>query len=1491
MKKIMIIVTLLISLFVFDLGTQAAFSDPVDIGTTSFVTGKEVFYVDFDLDGDMDFLIQSSTSVSLNINNGLGVFTETQLEFDVYQSITVIDYNGDLYPDLFVNTLVGNDSVIYFYENDQEGGFLERVEMLKLVSPSLPSYFKWIDLDSDGKLDLVFNNLGKLYVIYGSENPLDAEAAVLISGTISNLGTLIEFHDFNKDGQIDIIFNRGTLIYSIMSNEDRSYLAPVILASNAFTLDDIGLHDMNNDGVLDVIYSADKYMKYYIYGQNGFLAAQDIYVFSSKVEKVIGIQSVDMNNDGMNDLVYLANDTLENNLELRIHYQLKSGTELIHSEEKEYSRNVTAVAYFDVDNNGFKDVVIVQLSKISVLKNEISGTEITFDTNGGKPLDIQVLSSQQFNVFDKFTFTGIQPYDYKLVDLNGDGYLDLIYSGFHLKDGFRFLAYRLGTGLFTFGDAVYIENDFPFVTSNKIHIEIGDVDKDNHLDIVIYAARDSNGPLLAVFKHDGNMNFTRYNITPHTTFSDRSELIKLGDVTGDGYLDIIYQSINTTKLFVYVNTFVTDQDFTNVIEASTSFNIILDIEVADFNNDDKNEIIVADYTGKKIGILSKNENNTFSEILIANTNNYGSISATDFDGDGDIDIISVSYDGKVEYFQNNSTTTLSFAGASVLYDGNDNSSGGVLSGDLDLDGDSDLLVISDSFNFRSFIYMNNNKTLSAPIKFYDSNTLYFPKRADLMDVNGDGVLDIVSFVVINNDFRLYVFNQVNSYKNIALPTPEREEAEFLGWYYDAELNDAYDPTQMITEDMTLYAKWKRLNTELIIKDASGIVYQQKFTEGQSLTSVSLPQPTPKEGYTFVNWSLAIPLTMGTEDIEINAIYEATKYSITFNSNGGSAVSIINQDFESAVSAPLNPTREGYTFDGWFSNEELTEAFVFNTMPLNGKTLYAKWTPNTYTIELNTNGSPTLNPITKVYDEDINIPKPSRVGYTFNGWFEDNQTFLVPFTETTMKSSKTLYAKWTLNTFNITYTLNGGDNNALNVSTYSIETNTVNLLAPTKVGHTFIGWFENSAFTGTPVTSIQSNRLENVSVFAKFDINTYTISFDTRGGSTIEPISLDFGSSVPTVNQPTREGYTFNKFNIDIPQTMPAENFTITASWALIAVVKDEALKVEVDGLFEAIPEELKTEDDLSVSLIVELNDEEELNENQILIKSQLTSNQQFQFLDIYVLLTRNQVDVRVSELTQVITISLVLPEDIQGFRGYQVVSVHNGVYRELETQFDDTTQTITFITDKFSSYAIVYNVNTSRDLLIYIILAIAIFFMIIVFKRKKKNEEEKPIVKPVPVVAKKEPIVKPALVKTQKEPEALEAVLKVDAIVIPSVTSRTKYLGGSKVEKGYYLEVTKDFDSTNRIIELDEDELPNVLTTGNAFIKISQAEVGLLSLKGISAFGLLKKTPGSKGDKGYYGEVDLLNIFTGRTIILVEKLPPTSKKGFRWVRVQTRVIK
>ncbi|MBK8419012.1 InlB B-repeat-containing protein [Candidatus Villigracilis saccharophilus] len=69
------------------------------------------------------------------------------------------------------------------------------------------------------------------------------------------------------------------------------------------------------------------------------------------------------------------------------------------------------------------------------------------------------------------------------------------------------------------------------------------------------------------------------------------------------------------------------------------------------------------------------------------------------------------------------------------------------------------------------------------------------------------------------------------------------------------------------------------------------------------------------------------------------------YTITFNSNGGSAVGAITQPFGSAVSAPTAPTKTGNTFGGWYSDAGLTTAYTFTTMPASDITLYAKWTVN------------------------------------------------------------------------------------------------------------------------------------------------------------------------------------------------------------------------------------------------------------------------------------------------------------------------------------------------------------------------------------------------------------------------------------------------------------------------------------------------------------------------------------------------------------------
>jgi uncharacterized repeat protein (TIGR02543 family) len=98
------------------------------------------------------------------------------------------------------------------------------------------------------------------------------------------------------------------------------------------------------------------------------------------------------------------------------------------------------------------------------------------------------------------------------------------------------------------------------------------------------------------------------------------------------------------------------------------------------------------------------------------------------------------------------------------------------------------------------------------------------------------------------------------------------------------------------------------------------------------------------GVTFLNqWHFDQSVN---RDLNLYARWIPNKYTITFESNGGTPVDPIYQDYKSEVIAPEPPTREGYTFDGWYINEEFTaEQYVFSTMPYENITLYAKWIPN------------------------------------------------------------------------------------------------------------------------------------------------------------------------------------------------------------------------------------------------------------------------------------------------------------------------------------------------------------------------------------------------------------------------------------------------------------------------------------------------------------------------------------------------------------------
>ena len=138
---------------------------------------------------------------------------------------------------------------------------------------------------------------------------------------------------------------------------------------------------------------------------------------------------------------------------------------------------------------------------------------------------------------------------------------------------------------------------------------------------------------------------------------------------------------------------------------------------------------------------------------------------------------------------------------------------------------------------------------------------------------------------------------------------------------------------------------------------------------------------------------------------------------------------------------------------------------------------------------------------------------------------------------TKNEALTLYPVWSTNQYTITFDTAGGSEIAPITQDYG--TNIAAPADPTREGYTFIGWDRD-------IPEIMP--AENMTVTAQWEINRYTITFDTAGGSEIAPITQGYGTAITAPADPTREGYTFIGWDMEIPTTMPAENMTLKARW-------------------------------------------------------------------------------------------------------------------------------------------------------------------------------------------------------------------------------------------------------------------------------------------------------------------------------------------------------
>ena len=402
-----------------------------------------------------------------------------------------------------------------------------------------------------------------------------------------------------------------------------------------------------------------------------------------------------------------------------------------------------------------------------------------------------------------------------------------------------------------------------------------------------------------------------------------------------------------------------------------------------------------------------------------------------------------------------------------------------------------------------------------------------------------------------------------------LNRPDGDTGNFFMWR--GSNGKFYVPGDSVPADVTaLTVQWTDPTYAVTLHPNGGTINNGNVTE--YIYGVGATLPTADDmtytGHTFKGWydneSLTgDPVTAigGTEmgNKEYWAKWEINQYTITFDTAGGSEIAPITQDYGTAVTAPADPTREGYTFTGW-------DTAIPATMPAHNMTITAQWTVNQYTITYDLDGGTAEgNPDTYTVETDaFTLKNPTRPGYTFTGWSgtgltgEDNLTVTIPKGST---GNRSYTAHWSLNTYSITYDLNGGTASG-NPTSYTVESATITLNQPTKTGYTFTGW-SGTDLTGEDnlTVTIPAGSTGDRSYTAHWSLNTYSITYDLDGGTASgNPDFYTVESSTITLNPPTRTGYTFigwsgtdlsgsDNLTVTIP-TGSIGNRSYTAHWSL-----------------------------------------------------------------------------------------------------------------------------------------------------------------------------------------------------------------------------------------------------------------------------------------------------------------------------------------------------
>ncbi|MFB7139379.1 InlB B-repeat-containing protein [Gottfriedia sp. NPDC056225] len=378
----------------------------------------------------------------------------------------------------------------------------------------------------------------------------------------------------------------------------------------------------------------------------------------------------------------------------------------------------------------------------------------------------------------------------------------------------------------------------------------------------------------------------------------------------------------------------------------------------------------------------------------------------------------------------------------------------------------------------------------------------------------------------------------------------------------------------LTIDQSVFKKTGDFIISISAKEYADVTVTQKIVNGNNIHFVLKGEKAPFEvkdqivvrriteptvhGYDlkwFADEDCTIPWDFTNSIYSAKTIYgtwKPAKYTVIYNTQDAGLVVSVKAEYNSLLDE-TKPTRTGYTFLGWYKEAEGKTPWNFDTDKVtDNMILYAKWSINSYTVHFNSNDGSQVADKTATYNSTITAPTTNRTGYTLVGWYKDEEGKVAwNFATDKVTSDTTLYAKWKINSYKVSYVSNGGSTVHAQTANYN---SVVNLPKPTRTGYTFAGWYKDATLKTPAGNSLKLTG--NITLYAKWNINTYTVKFNSNGGSSVASKTATYNGAISQPKSPTRKGYTFlgwykdaaGKVAWNFTKDHVTANMTIYAKW-------------------------------------------------------------------------------------------------------------------------------------------------------------------------------------------------------------------------------------------------------------------------------------------------------------------------------------------------------